>query len=510
MLSLGFFKILFIIYSLVSSLYALDKIKIFTLHSYSQEYPWTKSQYNGFIDTLHSNDYKFEFYSEYLDTKRVDLTQEYQNEFVNYLNKKYIDADVDLVYVTDDNALLFIYNNYEKLFKNSKKIPVFFSGINNLNMKKILAKDTYTGVYERKEIKQNIELIKQFSPQTRNIYFVGDDSKTYNSIKKDIEQEEHNYKNMNFHYISDKYISNIQTNLPNKPRSFILLTTIGNLQDDTNNTLLVKESIEKIKQNPNLIILTMEDSYMYEGVVGGYVTNGSAQGKESAKLVLNYLQTHTLKGINSLVKNPNLYMFNSKELVNSRIILSQYISRDAIIIGKNKDFIDENHSTILNILTIITIILIFIIITMYTIFKKNSNQVSQALIEKKIHTIKSKLNSKDQFINNIIRFGDIAYWNIDTKTNELFLSQRLLEILSIDTLIYENDSEALSYFIHENDKKLFHKSILEIKKNKKSVEFKHKMVSSDKKLFNVNHIIYTEYIGDEASSQILGIIKFEK
>lgn len=491
-------------------MHAVEKIKIFTLHSYSQEYPWTKSQHKAFVETLSSNKNQYEFYTEYLDTKRISFTQEYQNEFISHLNKKYAKENVDLIYVTDDNALKFIHQNYHLLFTKSTKPPVFFSGVNNLNMHTLLPQETFRGVYEVKEIKENIELIKQFSPQTRDIYFIGDDSQTYKSIKKVISQKESSFQNLRFHYIDDEYLSIILKELPKKPRSFVLLTTIGKLKDTNSNTLLPQESIKKIKENKNLILLTMEDAYMYKGVVGGYVTNGSLQAKEAANLVLKYLKNRSLQELSSLLKSPNSYTFNSKELVSSRIILSEYISREAIFIKYEKNFIEKNQSQLLSALVILTMGLILSLIVMYTYFTKKNNNKMQLSLQNEYEDIKQKLNLKDEFINNIMRFGNIAYWRLDIKKDELFLSQNLLQILSIDDGIYKDDSSALSYFVHERDKALFQEQLHLVKENKNSVTFQHKMVSTEKEVFNVNHIIYTQYLAHQYSSVIYGIIEFEK
>jgi len=53
---------------------------------------------------------------------------------------KYVDTTPNLIYVTDDDALNFIYENYNQIFSKRKDIPIFFSGINNLSMNTILEK----------------------------------------------------------------------------------------------------------------------------------------------------------------------------------------------------------------------------------------------------------------------------------------------------------------------------------------------------------------------------------
>jgi len=364
-------KIFFLLFFLTYTLYGSQKTKIFALHSYSQEYEWTKNQHSSFVSTLAKNTQEFEIYSEYLDTKRVAFTPEYQNKFIEYLKTKYADATPNLIYVSDDNALRFVYEHYEKLFQNStNKIPVFFSGINDLDMHEKLPSDIYAGVYELKEIKPNIELIKQFSPQTRDIYIVGDNSNTYEFIKKEIQTQEAIFANMKFHYIGEDEISKIEKQLPNKARSFVILTTIGNIKDEKKSLLSPKESIQRMKQNRELVILSMEDAYMHKGVVGGYVTSGLRQGEEAANLVLKYLNEKTLTNVTSLLKSPNLYIFNSKELVEARVILSEYIARDATIIGKDRDFIEKNQSVLLNMFAVMTAIFFFTTATLYVMQQK--------------------------------------------------------------------------------------------------------------------------------------------
>lgn len=371
-------KIFFLLFFFIYPLYGSQKAKIFVLHSYSQEYEWTKNQHSSFVSTLKKSTQEFEIYSEYLDTKRVNFTPEYQNKFIEYLKTKYADATPDLIYVSDDNALKFVSEHYDKLFQNStNKIPVFFSGINDLDMHEKLQSDIFAGVYELKEIKPNIELIKQFSPQTRDVYIVGDNSNTYELIKKEIQTQETVFANFKFHYIGEGEIGKIEKKLPNKPKTFVILTTIGNIKDEKNNVLLPKESIQRMKQNRDLIILSMEDAYMHKGVIGGYVTSGIKQGEEAANLVLKYLDEKTLKNVTSLLKSPNLYIFNSKELVEARVILSEYIARNSTIIGKDKDFIERNQSILLNIFAVIAAILFFTTATLYVMRQKRDFPLSE-------------------------------------------------------------------------------------------------------------------------------------
>jgi ABC-type uncharacterized transport system substrate-binding protein len=486
-------------------IFASEKISVLVIHSYSQEYEWTKKQHSSFVSTLNKRNQQFEYYTEYLDTKRVKLTKEYEKNFLMYLKHKYSEAYPELIYVTDDNALNFITNNRKELFESIKEVPVFFSGVNNLSLNDTLPKELFAGVFERKEIKENIELIKQFSPQTREIYIIGDNSNTYDSIKKDIQLQEKHFNNINFHYINDEYISNIKSQLPNKPRSFVVLTTIGNLKDENNQTLQPKESIEKIKENENLIILSMEDAYMYKGVIGGYVTSGLKQGEEAAKLALQYLKSRSLDGVKLSEKSSNMYMFNSKELINSRVILSEYISRSAVITDKHKNLIDDNSSKLLSIFATVLIVLSIVVISIYLLNRKK--YVSTL---KKLNLLRTKIYIKDQMIQNTFTLANLGYWRLDTKKDRLFVSQELLNILGIDNNIYKDDTKLLEYFIYPNDRALFQKMLSNVQSSNESVTFSHKMVTAKNIVLNVIQTLYTEDMKYNKSSIVIGVIKFEK
>lgn len=500
-------KYVFLVLFFITNTLIAQNLKVFILHSYSQEYKWTKNQHRGFVKTLENSNYNFDFYTEYLDTKRLPYTGEYEQQFLNYLKIKYKNIDPDLVYVSDDNALLFMYLNYKALFGDSKKIPVFFSGINNLDMEKLLYRGIFRGVYEIKEVEPNIELIKQFSPQTRDIYFIGDASNTYESIHKEISEQEQKFSNIHFHYISKKHIDSVISNLPKSRRSFVLLTTIGEFKDKDERTLSPNESISLLEKNKNLIILSMEDAYMYHGVVGGYVTSGQKQGSEAAGLVLQYLKSGSLDTVKSIKKSPNVYLFDSKALSNARVVLSEYVARNAKIIGKDKDFIEQNKSILLDILILIIFALLIAIVVLYALQKKRCSLNKRN--ENKVTKTTQELASCTKVLERGFNLAHVGHWKLDIQNEKIFVSQELMKRLDIDLKIYKNDPLLIHYFIHSNDKDLFERMLKQVVETTRQVRFYHKMFNVRKKVFDVEHLVYIE---SEKNGKVflVGIVKFEK
>ncbi|MFH0708921.1 MAG: diguanylate cyclase [Pseudomonadota bacterium] len=376
-----FFALLVVFFTFALNADTQSKKRIFILHSYAQEYEWTKLQHLKFVSSLEESlSFPLEISTEYLDTKRLKFDEEYQSFFLHYLQKKYNEYNPDVIYVTDDNALTFFSNHQKALFVGK---PIFFSGINNLFLLSSLDPKKFTGVYETKDIEPNIELIKQFSPQTRDIWIVGDRSTTYQAIESDIKKKIHHFPKYTFHFLSTDKIDEIMQQLPKTPKSFVLLTTIGGWSDQSGRILTLKESINTLKSNKHLILCSMEDAYLLGGVVGGFVTSGANQGLEAAKLATRYFSGEPLSSIHSIIKSPNGYIFDRRALIESRLILSEYTARNAIILNEKKNFFEQHQEMILNTLFIVmTLFLIFLIIVYFVALQKKSH----------LHQVESELD----------------------------------------------------------------------------------------------------------------------
>ncbi len=374
-------KLFFLLFiGFVCLVQAETKKKIFILHSYSQEYGWTKLQHEGFVSAIKGiSSTEHQIVVEYLDTKRLKFSDGYQRFFLEYLQKKYSGFKPDAIYVTDDNALKFFLNHHTSLFSST---PVFFSGVNDLSLINNLDRDRYTGVFETKEIIPNIELIRQFSPQTREIWIIGDGSDTYKAIESDVKRHISKYTKYKFHFIASPKIEEVMKALPTAPKSFVVLTTIGGWSDSNGSTLSLQESIAQLKEKSNLILCSMEDAYMIGGVVGGLVTSGMRQGSSAAELMNRYLNGNLLNNISPITQSPNVYMFDRRALMNSRLILSEYIARQSVIVHEEKTFLEIYQEEILNALFLLFILFfVFLVVTFFISLQKSKElkEVKQSL-----------------------------------------------------------------------------------------------------------------------------------
>jgi len=283
-----FFSFIFATLVLTSAK-ASEKLDILVIHSYHHEYSWTSTQYEGFRKQLINNlhEYPLNFSTEYLNTKRITPSETYKKYFIRYIREKYKNNAPDLVYVTDDNALDFIYSKTGRL---PWDVPIVFSGINNTALNLKLNERIIAGVFEYKDIKNSIFLAKKISPDLARIIFIGDGGVTDKAIKGAINKNGNKNSKLELVFLSSHTLDGVITKLNAVGDGVVILTTVGGLKDNDGKLLGLNKILHSII-NTGRKILVLEDTYIYPGILGGYVTSGSIQGKSAANIA-----SHLLRG----------------------------------------------------------------------------------------------------------------------------------------------------------------------------------------------------------------------
>ena len=315
------------------------QIDILSIHSYHQEYPWTLSQYTAFQKQLKESlpELTINYSTEYLDTKRLDSSDEYQKEFIHYLQAKFKSKKPNLIYVTDDNALKFVSLGKEKL---GWKTSVIFSGINNTFFTRPDSEYLLTGVYEHKDIHSSIMLAKQIEPKSSSVIFLGDGGATDKAIKNVIEKGKYNSEELTLIYVSDEKLSVLLNNLKKHPSGVVIFTTIGGVHDDKGRHLSLGEIVKKITQTGRKI-LVMEDAYLLDGVLGGYVTSGSSQGISAAQKAVRIIEGTYENKVDRKAAILSEFILSSPEMKSFGLAENDKRFSKATIINKPKPFLSR-------------------------------------------------------------------------------------------------------------------------------------------------------------------------
>ncbi|MCA9755815.1 MAG: response regulator [Candidatus Eisenbacteria bacterium] len=324
---------------------------VLVLHSYHADYPWTLGQHHGFMDRLEGERSRvFDVRVECLDTKRQDYTSDYSGHVAAHLAYKYAGFEPDAIYVTDDNALDFALSQLIRLFPDA---PVFFSGVNDYGVRSRIDASHVTGVFERKEIGPNIELMRQIASGRVDISIVGDASETYRVIESELQRELGGRSEIHAAYVSSRRLEELIEGLRVEGRRFVFLTTLGKVISQTGRTLAPSETIEAIVRSGNYVVFSMEDAYLAPGVLGGYVTSGVRQGAGAADLLLRYLDGVPVGQLPPIEESPNEYIIDDMELARAGITLPDHLGLPVQHINAGPTFYESRRGLVLGSLAVL-------------------------------------------------------------------------------------------------------------------------------------------------------------
>ncbi|MEI8312439.1 MAG: PAS domain-containing protein, partial [Verrucomicrobiota bacterium] len=318
---------------------AVPATQILVVHSYSQHYPWTNRQDDGFMEVLAGDArLKASVTTEYLDTKRRAYDGTYAKEMARFFGMKYAGYQPAAIYVTDDDALLFALDHLSGIFPGT---PVFFSGVNDYGALKTLDPSLATGVFELKEVVPNIDWLRAFDKNANDLIFLGDGTSTYVAIEKEARKALAS-TGIRATFIAEKNLGFAMDRLRDLPGKYVILATVGGMTDENGNVLPLPEIVKGIVRTGRTII-SMEDSYVMEGALGGWVTSGQEQGKAAARLLLAYLHGKPVAELPPILKSPNAMLFDDAALQKRGIQLPGNLRDQAILLNPRPDFYEKHH-----------------------------------------------------------------------------------------------------------------------------------------------------------------------
>lgn len=446
--------LLFII-TCCSGAYA-QNTQVLIIHSYSQEYPWTQGQHAAFID--HYERFAPDFSTirtEYLDTKRIPYTEEYGAFFTSYLAKKYHDFHPRLIYVTDDDALTFAHQHLTTLFPNAK---IIFSGVNNYEILNRLDKTRFTGVFERKDIAQNLDLIKSHAPFFSDIIVVGDGSSTFLAIQQKLDSALKQFPNVNVSYAVSNNIDVLIKDLRTRKEKYLFLTTIGSITNNQGKSLTIKEIVKGIVNAGNFMILSMEDAYVTDGVVGGYVTSSVDQGRLAAEMSTAYVYKNTdFLEIPPITRSPNRYLFDHNALSKHNIVLSKEILAEATILNQPQSLYDQHKALVMTSLVILTVLLLvtMAIFIAFLVRTGRATRIANLTSQEQAH----KLFLMHQNLVEAQSIAKLGNWEWHIDKNVCMWSDELYRLLGLKPNAFPASYEKLLSFIPTDAKAIVDRAI---------------------------------------------------
>lgn len=473
-----------IIFLLLIIILEASSKEILLLQSYNKGLKWSDDLSRG-VEDIFSKYKKYELTTVYMDSKKNN-SLEYKNIVHQLFQKKLKFQKYDVVIVADNYAIEFVLKYKDELFKDTQLI---FCGLDKdspgINIKNTLSSNIPV-ILENKQVDTNIKFIIENIPRINELYLINDltlssklINKKFQSITKEIN------KNIDVKLSLDGDIEKIKKDFNDLSKNAVVL--FGSLFINNKGEYISYYKVNDLINSSPVPIFSLTDSHFGKGVIGGILSSGYVQGKESANLVVDFLNKKDIEYSKPIVAEA-LWFFDYK-------VLKKYglenisLPKNSKIINSPKDFFEKNKDIINIIFIIFPFIFISLIIAIISIIIKTRAQ-RKLRVQKRLSD--AQLNNLESFIFWLDYNGKIKGCNDSFKK---LVNKNKYEIIS------ENIDEILSFMKeHISKEKIFKLKHFEFSYKNKDYFVKNKYIKDENR--NLETVTIITDITDKKQAEI--------
>ncbi len=446
--------------------------RVLVINSYHQGHPWTDGVTKGILDKFNERDVNVEIHIENMDTKRI-VNKTSWNEILKEKLEAYDSDYLDLIIVSDDNALKTLYD----IGHEYHKVPIIYCGVSVDSEEYHDSYPMIVGIEEYLPFKENIELGLKLFPETEHIAIVTDNSITGLSHRHLAANALNAFPLGNIDVIcldgsTGMTTDELSSQLQDLPENTIVLFSIWQIDGD-NRFYDPDKYYPLLAAHSNSPIFTVTDIGVENAFLGGKITVSHVQGEQAAELAVQLLFGELLDNINP-IKDKNAYYFNWMKLSKWNIDICD-LPEDAIIVNKPLTVYGQYRTYFY--LTLALIILLFVLFWLLLLyhFRYRNYEVQRTEMANKTKRLANRYNILFEQANNAIVIFELET-GIVINFNEKALK------------VFDTPKE---YFEHYPLKKYF-KNYNELKKNIKNLlkaPFELEMLKWDKSPFHSQVIL---------------------
>jgi len=415
---------------------------VLVLSSYHQEYTWTANIIKGIQEVFSESGMDVEISYEFLDAKRYAETRAYRSKKTELLKYKYKKRPVDLVLLSDNSAFYFVSEHRSQIFP---KAPVVFCGINNYSLKMHKKLPNSTGVMERKDMDETLELMMSLHSNTENIFIISDTTKTGKIDAGLMKSALIKMGKVKFTELSgNKYsLEEMLVRLRKVPdRSLVFFCSFW--RDKFNNAYKADEILPMIAEQCRVPVYTHADIFVIGGVTGGIVVNGHNQGILAGKMAIRILKGALPSSI-PVESESNKPMFDYRALKRWGIDFAKIPAGALVINSPSPSFYEENVRIIWGVIG--AFIIQFLFITGLII-----NTISR-------HKAEKQLRLSRQRMDLALEGADMGAWDWDIPADHALFDSRWTGMLGYGIDDISPDSQGFRQLIHPEDKPVVSKKL---------------------------------------------------
>ena len=408
-----------------------DKIlNILVINSYDTKDKWEQYISKGIYNTLKklkTKDLELDIEFEYLDIRKRN-DKEYLDSFSELLNTKYQNKDIDIVFTVDDEAFNFAKSKVLNTDSILYHKQIIFIGVNQDIELSSEYKKYMIGTLSSNTETLLLNIILYLNSEVDTVNIILDTYGHSNYAKKNILYAKNLlFKDIKINFIESNYIEDIKDKLKkinDKNQANIIVGSFISKVDKS--YISPKDVVNQIKEITNNPLYTNNYSYIYSGVIGGYMNIPQKQGENAARTMYNIINGKQNEE-NEFSKMESEFIFDYDEIYKYNIDIFR-IPKDSIIINKPKYalLIPKSLKLILYLIVSIVIAILFYIAYMFI------SQRKKTMKNKRLYEIsKEREKLKTDFIVNMSH-------ELRTPLNVILSTSKVME-LKINKNNYDNE-----------------------------------------------------------------------
>ncbi len=257
------------------------------ISSYHPGFPTFFQQIDGLNSVLEPEGITLDV--EFMDSKRFFDTDSL-SRFHDLLKSKLAAIEpYDVIFTSDDNALIFALEHRDELFPN---IPIIFFGVNNQILARSLEPEQgITGVIEAVSMRETLELMKQLIPDVPKVYAIVDATPSGQGDLNRFKELAASFPDLTFETLSlaDMTWADFSSRLDSiNPKDAILL--LSAYRDKHDNKKLFGQSLELILAHAPVPVFHLWEHGVGDGVLGGKIISHFMQGRFAGEIGIQILR----------------------------------------------------------------------------------------------------------------------------------------------------------------------------------------------------------------------------
>jgi len=298
---------------------------ILVLNSYSYGFSATDAINRELYRSLGED---YDLLVEQMDSKRF-YGENYEALLGEYLYAKYKKLAIDLIIVSDDDALNFMLRWRPGLFP---EVPVVFCGVNDYSPHRLSGYRNVTGVAENIIINHTIDIAIKQNPAANAIYIVVDDTTAGRQFRQSLQQIIPSLPSrLTVHYLTFLSIDQLFEFVSSRQNGIVVAFPLA--EDGLNFPLHIDRTMSRLIRESRMPVYTFWTTFLDYGAVGGYVVDPGYQGQQVADMARRILGGALADDMPVLLDSSNYYAFN--QLAMQRYKLSPAaLPAESIIINR--------------------------------------------------------------------------------------------------------------------------------------------------------------------------------